>query len=525
MLGKWWKGILLGGILLVASLPLLGPRFIPTHDGEYHFIRIYEMFAMLRAGYLFPRWAPDLAGGYGLPLFNFQYPLPDYLGALFHAFGFSLADSFKLTLAAGYWAAAVFCYRWLSSLFRGGAALLGTIVFAFVPYWFVDIYVRGSVGEVVAMGFLMAAFSAVESDRKTFFTVCVAGLILSHNIMAMLFVPVILAYILIRKRTFGVPFAAGLGLSSYFWVPALLERQYMTGINTVNFRDYFPMLAEVVIPSWGTGVANAGYLSGEMSTQIGIIPLVVMLWGILLTVREKRRDARILSGFFSAVALGGVFLMLSVSLPVWNSVPMLSYVQFPWRFLSYILVATAFLAGYISSTLPGKWMPPALGLAAVLFAYGYTRPVTYDARSDAYYLSKPQFLYGTTTPGDVFSTRWLVPPGTRPAGRFTVESGTVTPVVSKPLAYALRVSVPVKETVRSRIAYYPGWEVRVDGRSVPIDYRSGGLAFQVPKGQSTVSVIFRETTLREIADITSLLSLFWVLGSFILKKYAYRDRN
>ena len=73
--------------VLFAVLPLFLPGFIPTHDGEYHLIRFYEFEKMLRAGHWVPRWAPGLNSGYGIPLFNFFYPFPNYIGALFHSLG------------------------------------------------------------------------------------------------------------------------------------------------------------------------------------------------------------------------------------------------------------------------------------------------------------------------------------------------------------------------------------------------------------------------------------------------------
>ncbi|MEK7073761.1 MAG: hypothetical protein AAB960_00340, partial [Patescibacteria group bacterium] len=63
-----------------ASLPLFGSRFIPTHDGEYHIIRFWQFFTGLASGQWFPRWAPDLNNGLGIPLFTFNYPFPSYIG-------------------------------------------------------------------------------------------------------------------------------------------------------------------------------------------------------------------------------------------------------------------------------------------------------------------------------------------------------------------------------------------------------------------------------------------------------------
>ena len=49
--------------VIYAVLPLFGRSYIPTHDGEYHIIRIVEFAKMLGEGNIVPRWAPELNSG------------------------------------------------------------------------------------------------------------------------------------------------------------------------------------------------------------------------------------------------------------------------------------------------------------------------------------------------------------------------------------------------------------------------------------------------------------------------------
>ncbi len=54
---------------------------------------------MWRAGIWYPRWAPDLAGGAGYPLFIFHAPLfPWAVAALSVGLGLSIEQAMKLTL-------------------------------------------------------------------------------------------------------------------------------------------------------------------------------------------------------------------------------------------------------------------------------------------------------------------------------------------------------------------------------------------------------------------------------------------
>ena len=79
-------------------LSLFHPGLPPTHDGEYHVVRFYEFNKTLLSGQLYPRWAPDLNKGYGSPILNYYYQLPNYFASFLHLLGLSFIDSFKIEL-------------------------------------------------------------------------------------------------------------------------------------------------------------------------------------------------------------------------------------------------------------------------------------------------------------------------------------------------------------------------------------------------------------------------------------------
>ncbi len=97
---------------ILAGWSLLKPGLPPTHDGEYHVIRFYEFDKSLRDGNLFPRWAPDLNRGFGVPLFNYVYPLPNYLASFLHLLGISFIDAFKLNMFLACLVGGLFFYFW-----------------------------------------------------------------------------------------------------------------------------------------------------------------------------------------------------------------------------------------------------------------------------------------------------------------------------------------------------------------------------------------------------------------------------
>ena len=124
----------------------------PTHDAEYHVLRFSQYYKVLSEGNLYPRWAPDFNNGYGIPLFNYVYPLPNYLASILHFFGASYIMSFKLIMVLSTIMGAIFFYLWTKTYWGKTGGVVSAVFYTFAPYHLVDIYVRGSVGEVVALG-------------------------------------------------------------------------------------------------------------------------------------------------------------------------------------------------------------------------------------------------------------------------------------------------------------------------------------------------------------------------------------
>lgn len=513
---KYIYWVLLGAIFIYYIIPLITRGFIPTHDGEYHLIRIYEFSRMLRAGYWFPRWAAGLNSGYGLPLFNFFYPFPNYVGSFFHLVGFSLADSFKLTLATGYGIATLATFFWLKKVFGGRSAFVATIVFISMPYWFVDIYVRGSVGEVFALAWTSWIFMCVEYRKPLFVALCVCLLVLSHNILAMIFLPIASVYILLKSREYIWYVLGGIAMSAYFWIPALFEKKYVTGLNTVNYLDHFPLLAQLLIPSWGTGFSRPGYFYDEMSFQVGISAILVILLSFFLIIKFRSlKQSRIVIFFLFLDAISLLFMLEQFAF-FWKLFPFLQFMQYPWRLLSVLVITTAYLAAFVASKTNMK-VAYLIMFIAVFFGYLYSKPVKYESRSDSYYLSKKEFTEGTSSLGNSFNTIWFQwrPNGVKNKIEVTEGSPTIKNFKEKILTYSFDLESNIQSKILINTAYYPGWTVRIDGRLVPIDYTKGLLNILAPLGSHHVVVGLEETLLRKSADLVSVLSLIIIVVSLV----------
>jgi len=246
----------------IACLPLLwGPGIVSTRaggDSPFLLVRLQQLVSVLRAGIFPPRWMPDAAYGLGYPFFNHYAALPYYVAAAFKFLGFGYLWAVKLTQALGFIAAAMAMYGLAKRLTRDrGSALLAALAYTYAPFHMVNVYVRGdSLSEFYAFIFyplilwsLLELRDSPSLRRVATLALSYAGLILTHNISALVFSPFIalyLAIVFIGNRRQGWQWALyscgglalGMLLSVWFWWPALMERGlgHMADMTTGYFH-------------------------------------------------------------------------------------------------------------------------------------------------------------------------------------------------------------------------------------------------------------------------------------------------
>ncbi len=522
----------------------------PTHDGEYHVIRFYEFFKTLSSGVLYPRWALDLNQGMGAPLFNYVYPLPNYFSSLLHFLGVSFVDSFKANFIAAGVLGSVFMYFFSRIYFREIGAVVSSIFYTFAPYKFLDVYIRGSVGEVWALGFFPALFWALtrlmEKGNTAYLSlsaVFLAMIIFSHNILAVMifiFSAFYSLFYLISFRKEKIYFVKvlssyllGLSLSAVFWIPAILEKKYVRGLDIFDFRSNFPEVYQLLIPSWGSGFSS-GSLSGQMSLQVGVANLLVVFLSFLVLIKLRKKIKREIL-FFAVSFLVVLFLMTKKSLFLWESVPLLSYFQFPWRLLSLEIFITAFLAGFLwrvmaKSKIKGRvktFIFVLFLVLPVLLTLGYSRPAYYHERQDHYYTTKANFISGTNSPGNSFNTIW--------AGKINKQSekfeilsgeGKINYKEKKGNLYELYSQSPNGLKIRAAIMYFPGWKLYLDGTEVKIIPDSNGqILFETPSGKNSLTLRLENTPIQFFSLILSLVSGALVITLFLRLDYTIIKRR
>lgn len=542
-------------IIIAALLPLWAlcmPGLPLTHDGPDHVARVANFYQSLREGNPVPRWAGNLNWGYGHPILMFLYPFPSYSASMFHGAGFSLLNSIKIVFGLAYVASGLTMFLWLSSAFGKKAAVLGSLLYLFAPYRFVDMYVRGAFGEHVAFVFppLICYFMYLSARSRKVrqmavayvgLSVSVAALILSHNAIAIMFIPVIATYGVFewfqsKKRTVtGIMLIAsaltGFAISAFFWIPAFIEGKYtLRNIVTAGEAlDRFVPWQRFLYSPWNYGGG------ADLSKFIGIFQWIGIGASVWVVATTKDRGLRMVLSGAICILFGSLFIMTQNSEPVWKAVQLLQNFQFPWRFLSVSVFSAAVLGGMslgkLSEVVHKKMRIPKLvsiGTMSVLILIS-----TVNMWHPKGYITKPESYFSgiylsTTDTGEsspIWSVRFMEHTPANPAS-VIAGSAVITPKGRTSTRHEYTIATDGESRILENTLYFPGWNIYVDGIKTDVqfqdpDYR-GLMTYNLSGGNHHVAVLFENTLLRKIAGVISFASVgiltIVLCGAFIWKK-------
>jgi hypothetical protein len=574
--------VVLFGLLVTAAmwngLQLYG------HSSELDYFRMVSFDRLIRSGVLYPQWDPDTYFGYGSPLFHFYAPLPYYIAEIPALLGAPLHTAIKITFVFALILSGLGMYLFCRDFAGRSGSFLAGIAYMLAPYHMADMVVRHALGEHVAFAaipFVCWGISGMVKDnrplRLSVGALAMAALVLSHNITAMLGIGALALWWLIltirSRRIFATFFGAsilvlGLLASLFFWAPAMAEKDLIFAKESLT-EGYFDYSKHFVYPSqllkmnWGFGGSIKGP-DDQMSFQTGVPHLLFVAAAlaalvILLISRRKggsstdkdTKDTIAILFFAIALFVLAVFFTLSPSSFFYRVIPILKYVQFPWRFLVFIAFAASVAAvslEKLAKYLGKKRRIPAISITSAILVFAFY----------AYY-AIPKFSYFRVEKGEFASGR-----------SFQVKKQLLNPQVAKniwqinPLKYMLATGMsctsgddylprtvlakPRSETEKpvlwmgqgqSEIAYsstnlvdllihtknqesgnldimrfaFPGWQAKVDGKLVKPGIRHGTGTILVPlsAGSHEIRIYFGATPLHKVSAWISAVCMLFLL--------------
>jgi hypothetical protein len=343
------------------NLNPFSPTMFQFHD-ETQPARIQQFTSNLKKIEIPPRVAYDFNQKKGYPVFNFYSPFSYWITSLINITGFNIINSIKLSFLLALLTAFLGTFLFLRLTFDFYPALLGGIFYVTSLYFPVDIFVRGNLAEIwflalFPLGFYFILLNSQKPSNLRFFlgAFILSFIFTSHNIYSLISIPLIIifSFLLKNKKQNLLMIGSSLLLTAYFWLPALTEMKYTIAKEMAaktNFHDHFLCWWQLWQSPWGFGGSTAGCIEDGMSFMIGKIQVIFFILGITLFLHDlfiKNKKLNLTLLFFIVYPLLLLFLTTYQSRFIWDFFsPLMSVIQFPWRFIGLSLIGITFLSGY-----------------------------------------------------------------------------------------------------------------------------------------------------------------------------------
>ncbi|MEK7439597.1 MAG: 6-pyruvoyl-tetrahydropterin synthase-related protein, partial [Chloroflexota bacterium] len=380
----------------LSAIPLFTNQTTCSDDGFFHIAKAVTLEQMIRDGQPFGRWSPEMAHGFGYPYFNYYAPLPSYILIAIHSLGFIYPVALHIFFALCIWIAGLATYFFVRDWMNDAAGVAASVVYMTAPYLAFDILFRSALAESFALVFPPLILFFAHRSLSNFqlptsnfhfwdlgFALSIAALLYTHNITALITLPLIVGYVvlhtLINRNPRALIFNSliiilGLSLAARFWLPALTERNLVQSDKLLvppiftYYTNYLSLNELLAPPSFidpliiNPSPAKALGLVTALLALIGFAAVISNQWSVIS--KQKSPISNLQSPTLGIWGLGfGIFffiyssLTLSFTQPLWDSVPLMPFIQFPWRLLGIASLCAAILSGAVVYWLPQRaWL-------------------------------------------------------------------------------------------------------------------------------------------------------------------------
>ena len=530
-------------LAVLFCLPYLTSDFLALeHDTLFHLSRIEGLSEAIGRGDFLPALYPYKNDGFGYasPLFYCDLLLIPFSLAM--RAGLPLVWCYKILILS---ATMFSCYAVLRLLVRitgnSFTAAAVTAAFCFSSYRITDVYVRGAVGEMMAIGFLAVVVTGLRDllearDTRGGWLLYggLCGLIFSHN-LTFLFgaVCVILTVTAYLDRIDGRILRAGLAaVTGAFLSTAWFTLPMIEQLNSQRFILHYyagaSQLERYAMPLWKYIAERTVFGYGEndiprdrqMLVNIGLaLTALSLLFPITLAFKRKPHPARFET---AAWVLGMLCLILPCDIFPWESFSALRVLQFPWRLMTPALILLLPPSAAAADRLfHGKTVPAVL-FAVVILTEGvwhllpaFSRPFGITSRTtwqditsgkliDPYYSAtymRVELAGGDYLPDSSPDFRTEIPSVRdaygNPVDASVSRDGAVLTVTPDTL--------PEGQVLELPLTWYKGYACTVSGTEIPVSASERALVRIEPETNGTIRVWYRGTLLRRLCIPLSLI--------------------
>jgi len=452
---------------------------------------------------VYPRWAALAHFAYGEPRFVFYPPGSWTLGALLSAvFPWTIASPVYIWVVLVLAGVSMFVLarRWLEPR----DATFAAVLYAVNPYHLVIVYWRSAFAELLASCLvpllLLFVLEAAEGKRRV---IAPLGLVLAAAwltnapaaVMIHYSLALLIAFHAWKRRSPRLLLVAagavalGACLAAFYLLPAIYEQKWVNIAEAVSAgsrpADNF-LFVHTTDPDHDAFNRIISWIALLEMAAIAAAVLTSKFW------RQTRRE---LWAAFLLWAAAGCFLMFPVSELLWNVLPKMRFMQFPWR---WMLCVSMIFTIVVASGMRRWWMRAAvciISIVVIVSAWHRAQAPWWDTAADL-----REMQDNMATGAGYEGTDEYTPVGADPSA---IDKGARKVSVEGPARATIRVSRWDAETktftaemsepaqVALRLFPYPAWQASVNGRVVETSARAGSGQMLVPVAAGTNRVEIR----------------------------------
>lgn len=535
-------------LIFLTMSPFLNEYLIIGHDIKFHLARINGISTGIRNGDFLVRINPVQAYGYGYASAAMYPQLFLYPAALLNLAGMSLMNSYKCLLFLIQVATFGSSYFSFSRIFNSKkAGIMDTFLYMMSMNRLSNLYVRGDLGEVLAMIFFPLAFYGMyeiicRDQRKWYWaTVAFSGVFLSH-ILSTEFVMVtaaVFCLVCVRrflkepKRIVALCKAALLTVLLCLWqiMPLLTyagEKLAVFGEPNVYLPDRLISALDVFAVFAADGYQSVGIILG-----LGVL-FYVMIAAFVKQQGDLTEDEMAWLKLGKAgMITASITLAMTLWIFPWNFLCSLTLIdrliksiQFPWRLLSItsFMLCIVFVAAMM--LLFEKWknyaypLTLAICLGSVVSSLYFIESTSdievIEKRADAENIILTDYLYFYEGQSDApFRERGNV------IATNQDEVWKITDYEKKGTALGADLSALASHEnswVEVPLYYYPGYHASLDGVETDLEQGTKGvIRVMLPDefNNGRLSVWFEDFKVWRIADFISILTLLVCIGYIV----------
>ena len=251
-----WGVVIVFFFSLMVAIPFIMQGDIPhTNDLENHVYMAQSYADALREGRLYPRWIQGALSGYGAPIGNYYPPATPYLIAVLELFFTNnTLIATRLVAIMAILLCGMMTYLFVLRLMRAEYAIIVALLYVYSPFIGMTVpYIMGDLPLLIASAlFPMTLWSmgrVITCKNRldgVILALLSAWIWLTHLEMAIVTHIILFIFLgmniaiqritLRRGLLIVIALLAGLGLSSFYWLPAWAEQDLVTWIRAPYTR-------------------------------------------------------------------------------------------------------------------------------------------------------------------------------------------------------------------------------------------------------------------------------------------------